>query len=595
MLINNRRIFARGANWVPVDLFFGRVTDAWLEQAVALSKAANMNFYRVWGGGIIEKQAFFDACDTHGIMLLSEMAHMGPRPHEVRDGISDERASQILLGEAIDTTEAVFQQINHPSVVQWGYANEEYVNTSWSRSLDQYERIVRTYDHSRPVHAANPIPYAQRHGPYNFYTHRDQAGLVCNSYDTYNWGMGAEGTSSGSPCGFTEGTGNIATGPAWPYEWDEVGACGMCSLEQLQAIIPDENVRWPINGTDPKSAAWHWHAAFGVQRNDTWLSPSSYRWLFMPPRGPNGTWSEPLPSLEDEFEASQFLQAEGYRYIFQSNRRARWHRSAVAIWTLNEPFPNAAHGCIFDYSGHPKHAFYLSQESLAPLDVSIRYDRIWSRAGASINATVYIDDEGQRGDGEKGPVVIAEAWSAKRGHVLHTQTWSLPSLDSQVVTEVGQLNYAPPLEMVGDTVVLLLEARTSIDCDSSSPGCALSRHSYTFGVAAPNSSNVSPTGDDVVAPLAALRAANTTCVVVTGTSNVTVRNTGANIALNVKLTGHNKANVDDTQSSPAAEWVAFDANYFSLRPGETRYVQLLQLGGYQNVTSVSVSSWNQQC
>lgn len=46
MLINNRKVFARGGNWVPVDLFFGRVTDAWLEQTVAMSAAANMNFYR---------------------------------------------------------------------------------------------------------------------------------------------------------------------------------------------------------------------------------------------------------------------------------------------------------------------------------------------------------------------------------------------------------------------------------------------------------------------------------------------------------------------------------------------------------------------
>ena len=368
----------------------------------------------------------------------------------------------------------------------------------------------------------------------------------------------------------------------------------MCSLEQLETIIP-EPARWPIDGSDPKSAPWHWHAAFGVQRNDTWLSPSSYRWLFTPPRGPNGTWAEPLPSLKDEFEASQFLQAEGYRYIFQSNRRARWHRSAVAIWTLNEPFPNAAHGCIFDYSGHPKHAFYLSQESLAPLDVSIRYDQIWSRAGVAINATVHIDDEGQRGVGEQGPVVVAEAWSAQRGKLLHTQTWSLPSLESQVVTEVGRLNYAPPPETIGDTVLLLLEARASTDCDSASAGCVLSRHTYTFGVAAPpNASNASPVGDDVVAPLAALRAANTTCVVVSGTRNITVRNTGANIAVNVKLSAYSDDN-GDTRSSGALGWVAFDANYFSLRPGEARYVQLLQLGGYENVSRVGVSSWNQLC
>ena len=52
-------------------------------------------------------------------MLLSEMAHMGPRENEFPlNAISVERAAQILAGEAIDTTEAVFQMINHPSVVQ---------------------------------------------------------------------------------------------------------------------------------------------------------------------------------------------------------------------------------------------------------------------------------------------------------------------------------------------------------------------------------------------------------------------------------------------------------------------------------------------
>ena len=44
--INGKKIFARGGNWVPVDLFFGRVTAEWLEQTVAMSAAANMNFYR---------------------------------------------------------------------------------------------------------------------------------------------------------------------------------------------------------------------------------------------------------------------------------------------------------------------------------------------------------------------------------------------------------------------------------------------------------------------------------------------------------------------------------------------------------------------
>ena len=324
--------------------------------------------------------------------------------------------------------------------------------------------------------AAHAVPLLTEHSAiycvrcsYNFYAHRDQAGLVCNSYDTYNWGMGAEGTSAGQPCGYAEGTGNIATGPAWPYEWDEVGACGMCSLEQLRSIIPDPSVRWPINGSDPRSAPWHWHAGFGVQRNDTWLSPSSYRWLFMPPRGPNGTWAESLPSLQDEFEASQFLQAEAYRYINQSNRRARWHRSAVAIWTFNEPFPNSAHGCLIDYSGHPKTALYYSQRAMAPLDVSLRYDHIWAPAGEAINATVYLDDESVRTADAPPVVVVAEAWSARNGKLLHTQQWTVLSLASQIVTEIGKLSFAPSAADVGDTVILILEARGP---NCSYPRCA---------------------------------------------------------------------------------------------------------------------------
>ena len=87
------------------------------------------------------------------------VAHMGPRRNEYpRNGVSSERGAQVLEGEAIDTAAAVFQQINHPSVVQWGYANEEYVNatprgrkvwTSTSASCDLSIRAARCTPRTR--------------------------------------------------------------------------------------------------------------------------------------------------------------------------------------------------------------------------------------------------------------------------------------------------------------------------------------------------------------------------------------------------------------------------------------------------------------
>ena len=98
-------------------------------------------------------------------------------------------------------------------------------------------------------------------------------------------------------------------------------------------------------------------------------------------------------------------------------------------------------------------------------------------------------------------------------------------------------------------------------------------------------------GDDVVAPLAALRSGNSTCVRVEWHGDmIMVRNTGPNIVIGAQLRGH------ASKGGSALGWVAFSANHFSLRSmaGE-RAVGLLPLGNHENVTSVSVSARKQQC
>ena len=38
-------------------------------------------------------------------------------------------------------------------------------------------------------------------------------------------------------------------------------------------------------------------------------------------------------------------------------------------------------------------------------------------------------------------MIVVEAWSARRGKLLHTQSWTLQTLESQVVVEVGKLDF----------------------------------------------------------------------------------------------------------------------------------------------------------
>ena len=68
-VINGQPIYVKGSNWIPPDAFQERVTDERLERLLGSAKLANMNMLRVWGGGIYERDSFYDIADRLGIML----------------------------------------------------------------------------------------------------------------------------------------------------------------------------------------------------------------------------------------------------------------------------------------------------------------------------------------------------------------------------------------------------------------------------------------------------------------------------------------------------------------------------------------------
>ncbi len=68
-VINGKPIFVKGSNWVPPDSFQEDVGDLRLERLLRSAKLANMNMLRVWGGGIYERNSFYEMADRLGIML----------------------------------------------------------------------------------------------------------------------------------------------------------------------------------------------------------------------------------------------------------------------------------------------------------------------------------------------------------------------------------------------------------------------------------------------------------------------------------------------------------------------------------------------
>ncbi|MDR2266926.1 MAG: hypothetical protein LBE09_05005 [Christensenellaceae bacterium] len=68
-IVNGKRIFGKGANWIPADSFPARVTNEQIEVYIKAMADANFNMIRVWGGGFYASDYFMDLCDRYGILV----------------------------------------------------------------------------------------------------------------------------------------------------------------------------------------------------------------------------------------------------------------------------------------------------------------------------------------------------------------------------------------------------------------------------------------------------------------------------------------------------------------------------------------------
>ena len=72
LVVNDRPVFCKGMNWTPMDQLLPRVTGDALRRRVADAADCGANMLRVWGGGVFEPAAFYDACDELGLLVWQD-------------------------------------------------------------------------------------------------------------------------------------------------------------------------------------------------------------------------------------------------------------------------------------------------------------------------------------------------------------------------------------------------------------------------------------------------------------------------------------------------------------------------------------------
>lgn len=171
LLVNGEPVFCRGANWIPCGLFPAAVPADTVRQRVRQAADAGMNMLRVWGGGLYEQDAFYEACDAAGIMVWQDvMLACATYPEEPP-------YPQLIEAEV---RHQVARLARHPSVVLWCGGNENVVawrNWGWREEMDPQltwgrryfeqwlPRWIRETDPTRPVVPDSPWSGSVEHDP----------------------------------------------------------------------------------------------------------------------------------------------------------------------------------------------------------------------------------------------------------------------------------------------------------------------------------------------------------------------------------------------------------------------------------------------
>ncbi|MFH0174085.1 glycoside hydrolase family 2 protein [Streptomyces cacaoi] len=185
LVVNGERLFARGVNWIPDDVFPSRVSRERYRKRLRQAADAGVDLIRVWGGGIYESEDFYDACDELGLLVWQDFPFACAAYPE----------DQPLRGEVeAEARENVVRLMPHPSLVLWNGNNENlwgFRDWGWEERLggDSWgegyylgvlPRVVAELDPTRPYTAGSPWSGSWGHHP------NDPAHGTHHSWEVWN-------------------------------------------------------------------------------------------------------------------------------------------------------------------------------------------------------------------------------------------------------------------------------------------------------------------------------------------------------------------------------------------------------------------------
>lgn len=340
--LNGVPIFAKGANYIPNDVFIPRVSDGKYDSLLKSAVAANMNMLRVWGGGFYEKEVFYQRCDQYGILLWQDFmfaCSMYPGDEAFLENVKKEAEYNVK------------RLRNHASIALWCGNNE--IDVAWAQfqensgwgwkqkySPEQRDQIWKAYYEvfhkilPQSVEKNHPQAFYWPSSPYD----KDSTHATSNNTngDIHYWGVwhGEHDFEQ-----FTKHIGRFMS------EYGFQSFPEMATVKKF-TIAEDRDIT-------SKVMAAHQRSGIGNMRIKSYME----QYYQLP------------ASFEHQLYLGQVLQAEGMKVGFEAHRRAMPYNMGTLYWQINDCWPVASWSGM-DYYQNWKGLHYFAQKAFKNLLVS---------------------------------------------------------------------------------------------------------------------------------------------------------------------------------------------------------------------------------
>lgn len=152
--INGIPIFARGANYVPEDVYLTRAHRQTTERLIRAAVTANFNCLRVWGGGIYPSDDFYDLCDRYGLIVWQDLMFAC--------GVYDVNNPRFYENIAEEVRDNLKRIRHHASLgLVCGNNEMEWGLLEWSlpQTQEMREEYLKQYETLFPAVMAEVCPY----------------------------------------------------------------------------------------------------------------------------------------------------------------------------------------------------------------------------------------------------------------------------------------------------------------------------------------------------------------------------------------------------------------------------------------------------